>query len=130
MNNEQRTLNICLFATVTLCYFVSLYCLFFYLVLLQIRPLKTWGDKDRDLGTSSVWHLLNVVVVVCSCYILSSFTDKDVLLKRSHEIDELLSKTYLHVVALPRPLFLNLTWRLKQSHNDYFPFPLWFLVLN
>ena len=26
-----------------------------------------------------------------SCYILSSFTDEDVLLKRSHEIDELLS---------------------------------------
>ena len=49
--------------------------------------------KDRDLGTSPVWRLLNVVVLVHSCYILSSFTDKDVLLKRSHEIDELLSVT-------------------------------------
>ena len=32
-----------------------------------------------------------VVVLVFTCYILSSFTDENLLLKSSHEIDELLS---------------------------------------
>ena len=50
--------------------------------------------KDRDLGTSPIWRLLDIVVTVYTYYFLSSFTDEDVFLKYSREIDELLSKNW------------------------------------
>ena len=76
--------------------------------------------RDRDLGTSPIWYLLDVVVVVYTC---CKHPQEDVLLKYSHKIDELLShdckcrlriKIHVHLPELQSTpfqiLFHPLTW--------------------
>ena len=63
-------------------------------------------SKDRDLGTSPIQYTLDIAVVVYPCCILLAFTDENVLLKYSHEIDELLSlqvsyTMYVHYITGP-----------------------------
>ena len=78
---------------------------------------------------SPVWCLLNIIVVVYTCYILLSFSDEDVSLKHFHKIDELLSmtrgyhdgETRARVSLRQKPHKEQRYWAMCLDHHLCFP---------